>query len=240
MSNPGKFKTALLAVLILLAAVAALPAQDVQEKNKTIRVTGEATMTVDSDMAVLTLAVVQQAKTTVLVQQSAAQAADRVISALKALGIDQGKIRTSGFSINPVRDDRQGKQNEIIGYKASNYITVTIEDTSLVAQAVDAAIQAGANEVQSMQYRKRDEASLRMEILGKAAENARAKALALAEALGLKLGKALAVEEQGFYMQTPDTRMYSAKGLGGAELANSFSPGSIDIKATVAVVFEFR
>lgn len=240
MSNPGKFKTALLAVLILLAAVAALPAQDVQEKNKTIRVSGEATMTVDSDMAVLTLAVVQQAKTTVLVQQSAAQAADRVISALKALGIDQGKIRTSGFSINPVRDDRQGKQNEIIGYKASNYITVTIEDTSLVAQAVDAAIQAGANEVQSMQYRKRDEASLRMEILGKAAENARAKALALAEALGLKLGKALAVEEQGFYMQTPDTRMYSAKGLGGAELANSFSPGSIDIKATVAVVFEFR
>ena len=69
-------------------------------------------------------------------------AADKVISSLAALGIEKKDIRTSNFSIYPVYDTRVNKQNEIVGYKADVSLTLTLEDTALVAQAVETGIGA--------------------------------------------------------------------------------------------------
>lgn len=208
-----------------------------QNQHPYIRVTGQATASVESDMAVLSLGITQQAKTPTAVRSQAAAIADKAVRAIEVLGIEKRSIRTGNFSIYPIYDPKAARQNEIIGYKADMTITLTLEDTSLVPLCIEASMAAGANEVRNLDYRKKNEDSLRIEVLVKALEAARQKALAMAYALGRTLGQALTVEEQGYTMRSPDSRMYSLKSASGME-NEAFSPGSIDVQAEVVVVFE--
>jgi len=227
------------AMLLLSVLVGAAAYSQNLPAVSTIKVSGEATMTVEADMAVLSLGIVQLAKTPLAVRQAVTAAADKVISSLVALGIGKKQIRTSTFSIYPVHDERPNKQNEIVGYRADTNITLTLEDTSLVAQAVETAMGAGANEIRGLNYRKKNEDVLRIETLRLAVANAAAKAGAMAETLGRKLGKAILAEEQGYSMRAPDTRQYLAKSMAAAA-PEAFSPGSIEVIASVSVTFEME
>jgi len=225
------------ALLMLLTALA-VQAQALPQ-TPTIRVSGEAKSTIEADMAVLSLGIVQQAKTPLAVREAVTAAADKVVSSLLALGVEKKRIRTSNFSIYPQYDDRPGKQNIITGYKGEAIITVSLDDTALVAQAVETSVASGANEIRSLDYRKKNEDALRVEMLKQAIGNAMDKAAAMAETLGRKLGKAISVEEQGYSMCAPDTRVFLAKSMSvGAQEA--FSPGSIEVSASVVVVFEME
>jgi uncharacterized protein YggE len=245
MKTSNRFLMASLLFVVALGAASAQGAPRVAAPcmeapyKATIRVTGEATATVDADMAVLALGIVQQAKTPLAVREAVTAAADRVIGSLVALGIEKKQIRTSNFSIRPVYDERPGKQSLIVGYRADASITVTLDNTGLVAEAVEAAVGAGTNEIRSLTYKKKNEDALRVETLKKAVANAAGKAAAMAEVLGRKLGKAITVEEQGYAMRAPDTRMYMAKAA-GANSEEAFSPGSIEVSASVVVVFEME
>ncbi|MGB4587276.1 MAG: SIMPL domain-containing protein, partial [Rectinemataceae bacterium] len=110
--------------LLLLLAVFSVQAQTLPQ-TPTIRVSGDAKSTVDADMAVLSLGIVQQAKTPLAVREAVTAAADKVVTSLLALGVEKKQIRTSNFSIYPQYDERPGKQNLIIGYKGEAIITLT-------------------------------------------------------------------------------------------------------------------
>jgi len=231
-----------ISIALLALAVFAIGAQTTPQtlpQTPTIRVTGEAIASVEADMALLNLAIVQQAKTSLAAREAVMASADKVISSLLALGIEKKMIRTSNFRISPVYDERPSKQNLIIGYRGETGVTVTLEDTELVAQAVETAVSAGANEIRGLDYRKKNEDVLRVETLKKAVANAALKAQAMAETLGRKLGKAISVEEQGYSMRAPDSRLYLAKSMGAGD-QEAFSPGSIEVNASVVVVFEME
>ena len=204
-----------------------------------IRVSGQATASVEADIATLNLAIIQQAKTPAGVREALTTAADKVVSAIQALGIEKKLIRTGTFSIYPIYDERPGKQNIVTGYRGETGITVTLEDTALVAGTVDATVNAGANEIRSLNYGKKDEESLRVATLREAVANAMRKAAAIAETLGRKLGKAVSVDEEGYSLRAPDTRAYMAKAM-VASSQEAFSPGSIEVSASVSVVFEME
>jgi uncharacterized protein YggE len=241
-----KKSIAIFATIFAFAAAAgagAQPAQAASQPAPYIRVSGEATATVDADLAILSLGIVQQAKTTLAAREAVTAAADKAIAAVAKLGVDRKDIRTSGFSITPVYDERAGKQNQIVGYRADASITLRLEDTVLVAEAIDAATGAGANEVRDLSYRKKNEDELRIETLKRAVANAAAKASAIAATLGGTLGPAISVEEQGYSMRAPDSRLFLAKGVAAAVAASpreAFSPGSIEVSASVVAVFELR
>lgn len=234
-----RFFAASLLFLLVLSAVSAQTGQQATPQVPTVRVSGEATTRVDADMAVLSLGIVQRAKTPLAVREAVTAAADKVIGSLVAMGVEKKQIRTSNFSIQPVYDERLGKQSLIVGYRADASITVTLEDTALVAEAVETAVGAGANEIRSLDYRKKNEDALRIETLKIAVANAAGKAAAMAGVLGRKLGKAITVEEQGYSMRAPDTRLYMAKAA-GANSQEAFSPGSIEVSASVSVTFEME
>jgi uncharacterized protein YggE len=233
------------AAILAFAAAAGAGAQPAQAGQPApyIRVSGEATAIVDADLAILSLGITQQAKTTLAAREAVTAAADKAIAAVAKLGVDRKDIRTSGFSITPVYDERAGKQNQIVGYRADASITVRLEDTGLVAEAIDAATGAGANEVRDLSYRKKNEDELRIETLKRAVANAAAKASAIAATLGGTLGPAISVEEQGYSMRAPDSRLFLAKAAAASVAASpreAFSPGSIEVSASVVAVFELR
>lgn len=223
--------------LVLAAALCAAAGAQSLPAAPTIRVSGEANIRVEADMATLNIGIVQQAKTAAELREALTKATEKVIASISALGIDKQNIRTSRFSISAVYDERPAKQRPLVGYRGDAGITVRLEDTGLAAQAIEAAMKAGANEIRSLAYGKKDEDSLRVEALKKAAAQAAEKAAALAETLGRKLGKAILIEESGYFVSAPESRSYAAKTAAAPE---AFSPGSVEASASVLVVFEMQ
>lgn len=229
------------AAIATLIVLAPLGAQSTEQLTRTIHVTGEYRTTIEADMAVLTLSVIRQATTPLKVQKEVTNAADKVIKALLSAGIERKNIATSAFNIYAIYNDDEDKRNEVVGYGSTSTVTVTINDTAMVGALIEAGMQSGATEIQSLSYQKRDAASLEIEMYQKAVLNAMEKAAALAQTLGMKLGKAITVEEQSFSAQSQDERVFFAKAMSAAAPAEeAFAPGSIQMSAAVRIVFELE
>jgi uncharacterized protein YggE len=161
-----------------------------------VKAFGEATVNVAPDQATVDIGVVTQAATA---QAAAAQNASRLQSALDQLRNLLGKgadLKTVGYSLNPnYQTPKNGGPATISGYTASNTIELTLTDLSQVGKAIDAATQNGANRVQQLQYGLKNQRTAQAQALRLATERARANAEAMAEALGLHLGKVVQVEQ---------------------------------------------
>ena len=226
-----------LAFLTLLCAAAAAQEPPGRPAPPSIRVTGEATVTVQPDQARIDIGVTTQAQTA---QAAAADNAQRLETALaelrRALGAG-AEIKTAGYSLNPdYRYPKEGGRPTITGYTATNVVRVTLNDLTRVGQAIDAATQSGANQVQRLQFMLKDEQAAQSQALRAAALKAKAQADALAQALGLKIVRVLSVVESTGGVQ-PIMRDVA---LARAEAAAStpVEPGTIEAHATVTLTVE--
>jgi len=153
----------------------------------------------------------------------------KLIDALKAAGIPAGSIQTSSVSLSPVTSD-QG--DAIIGYSASNSVTTTIASLARAGEIVDAAVAAGANQVDGPNLTVSDQASLYQAALKAAVADARDKAQALAAASGLRVGAVSSVQED---TSNGPITYDTAK---AAALSTPIVEGTQQISASVTVVFE--
>ena len=140
---------------------------------RTIEVDGNGETRTAPDTADLELAIETQAKTAEEAAASNAALAQKVIDALKAKLGDKGKVTTGGYSLNPEYDQRPNAKPTIIGYTAQNTITVQTGALDLVGALIDAAIAAGANRVNSLDFSVKDDTKARAEAIAMATRDAR-------------------------------------------------------------------
>ena len=212
--------------------------QDAQDKNPrpSIRVTGEATITTKPDQAEIDIGVVTQAQNAQDAATQNAQKVDAVLAALRnAIGAG-ADIKTVGYSLNPnYRYPERGGQPTITGYTASNTVQVKTSTLTQVGKIIDVSTQSGANNIQALRFTLKDEQAARAQALKEAALKARAKADALASALGLRIQRVLFVEEQG---QTTPIPMYAKAAMEAGVGQTPVEPGTIDVRATVTLTVE--
>lgn len=183
----------------------------------------------------------------------------QVILAVRALGINENQIETSSYILSPIYEYTQPLQpcieiyppppgcetrQEIIGYRATNTVTATLDvDTDLNAgQVIDAAIGAGANRVDSIVFfiSQERQQEIRDSLIRDAIANARQRANIAAEALSMTISGV-----QSATLNPIDFPIYSI-GLregAAAEAADSVSaptpilPGQQEVSTTVNLVF---
>jgi uncharacterized protein YggE len=226
-----------LAFAIPLAATADGPANPNQ---RTIQVSGNGEADAPPDLAVLSLAIETQAPTAAAAAGRNGALAQKVTDALKAKLGDKGKISTGGYSLDPEYADqsRPNAKPAITGYRAANTITVQTGALDLVGPLIDAAIAAGANRVNSLDFNLRDDTAARNDAIAKAAKDAQAQAQALATALNLKLGpiiNATTVSNEG-----PRPVMFRAAFNSGNAAATPVSPGEVTVPATVSLTYQIE
>lgn len=204
-----------------------------------LTVTGAAEVPAAPDRAVVSLGAVVEAKDALDAQNQIAQVMRRVIKDIRAQGIPEEKIRTAGLSLNPVyshpapKAGREPEAPRIVGYRASNTIRVQVDDTERAGAVIDAGIGAGANQLNSLSFELRDDLKFRKQALQLAAQEARAKAEAIASALNLQLGEVIEVREEGGQASYPVERRFAAS----AAAATPVQPGEIRVGAGVSVRF---
>src|SRR5205085_5252177 len=122
-----------------------------------IMVGGDSIVQAQPDTAIVTIAIVTQARQAMDAQQQNATRTDAVVRALKAAAGAGAEIKTSGYSLQPQRIYKEGQPPTITGYEARNSVTVTTSDLNKVGTIIDAATQAGSNDVSGIAFTLRQD-----------------------------------------------------------------------------------
>src|ERR1044071_1316393 len=160
--------------LILTITTIAVQAQI--QAPASVQATGTAIMSVAPDQAQFTAGVITQGTTAQdAAQQNATQTA-AMLTALKGVLGTNGTVQTVGYSVSPRYNNSQPPS--VIGYTASNTVQVTTINLNLVGPLIDAANQAGANNVSGISFGRQDPDPVLQQALGKASKQAVAHAAA--------------------------------------------------------------
>jgi uncharacterized protein YggE len=209
----------------------------------TVTGTGEAFGT--PDRAVVRLGAVAQSAQAAEAQKLVSEIVTKTTDAVKELGIDEKSIRTAGVSLSPVYSDfqpRPGQQQpqepRISGYRASNTIEVRLDDLKKLGPVIDAGVTTGANNVEGVDFQLKDDGPQRKAALKQAATDARGKAEALADAMGMRLGPVIEVIEGGAGGGWPIPLARRAPMLAEAFTAGTpVQPGQLQITASVTITY---
>ena len=249
MVKTGNFVwTILLLGLVLVAIILAVNTKPSivigsdTEKDK-ISVSGRAELTVDPDEVEIYIEIETTEPTAVETKDENAEISDDVIAALKKAGVKSSDIETYRFYLYPKYEwNRNTSKSELVGYTLRHTLKVTTDDLDKTGDLIDVAIDEGANRVERVEFKlsKEKEKDVNDEAMEKAAGNAREKAEALTDALGVKLGKITTISESSYYYEpfrySGDVLMEAA--APGGKVSTEIQPQKLEVSATVNVVFE--
>jgi uncharacterized protein YggE len=222
-------------VVALLAPLAL--AADGHEPVPSLTVTGSGEVQARPDQVAVTLGAVAQEKDASEAQAKVSDIVGRIIGGIRDLGVADEQIATVQLSLTPVYSQPPERRSrdwrpEITGYRASNSVRVTLDDLSLVGKVIDAGIEAGANNVESLRFQLKDDTAARAQALERAVAQARAKAGAIAKAMDIRLEGVLDVQESSGYSPVEYRMQARAAGAGAA---TPVQPGELTVQATVTV-----
>jgi uncharacterized protein YggE len=204
-----------------------------------VNVVGDSIIQAQPDTAILTVSVVTQARNALDAQQQNATKTDAVVRALKAAAGSGAEVKTSGYNLQPQRVYKENQPPTITGYEARNSVTVTTSDLNKVGTIIDAAAQAGSNEVSGIAFTLRQDRPARDRALSEATRVAVSKAQVIAQALGGRVVRIVEVQEEGFQQRPPvpyQTESFAMKA--GVAAATPIEVGSLDITSRVQLVAE--
>ena len=230
-----KHRTPLFAA-IAAATLFAAPALAQTVPPAMISVTGEATVSVPPDQAQIDAGVATEAKTAREASDTNNAAMGKVLLALKGAGIEEKDYQTSRLSLQPESaPNRTAGPATIIGYRASNRVTIRLRDVSKVASVIDTLVGAGANDIGGINFTVSQASKLLDDAREQAIADARRKAEIYAKAAGVTLGAPLSISEGGMPVPIPYRRMAA-----GMAAAAPVAQGEETLQVTVAVSWAIK
>ncbi len=221
--------------LLLTSVGQAQPILD-RPRPPTITVTGEATIAAEPDQAQIDIGVTTQARTAPEASRENAERITRVLAEVKKLLGKNDEAKTSGYALTPQYRYPQGGKPEIIGYIANNVVRIKTSRLDEVGKLIDAAMQAGANNINRLIFTLKDEESARLDALRQASAKAKTKAEAIAASLGLKIVRISSITEsersfQPIFRQAPMARGEAL----AAQAPTPVEPGTVEVRSTVTL-----
>lgn len=215
--------------------------------KRTVSVSGTGIATIAPDLARFSVGVQEQGKNLTEVQGTVARETDTTITALVKSGLDKDKdLKTSGYAVQPIYDYPKDKAPVVTGYRVANTITATVrgldKDPNKVGPIIDAAVQAGANNIGNIAFTLSDPEQAGKIARDAAMKNAQAKADALAQAGGAKLGMVITVSDQSVTPGPPKDFPVAAAASapGPAAPPTQIQPGETTVTVTVNVTYALQ
>jgi uncharacterized protein YggE len=226
-----------LALAVAAAALLAAPALAQTLPPPAISVTGEATVSVPPDQAQIDGGVTSDAKTAREASDANNAAMGKVLLALKGAGIDEKDYQTSRLSLQPqyATSSKTAERPGVVGFRASNRVTIRIRDVTKIAGVIDVLVGAGANEIGGVHFTVTQASKVLDEAREQAISDARRKAQIYAKAAGVTLGEPIAISEEGG-APTPMFRSRVAAGMAApAPVAQGEETLSVSVSVSWAI-----
>lgn len=219
----------------------------VTNKEDAFNVHGEASVETEPDEAQINLGVESQATTVKEAQDQMNTVINQLTANLQTLGIENQKIQTTDYSIYPNYDYSDSGQGQIIGYRASTSVNITVTDFNLLNQAIDSATQSGVNQIYGISFTLSEDkqAQVKKDARTQAIQNAKDNAQELASLTGMQLGKIIDVQENTSSSSMPYNSMAKALAFdssmgGSSESATGVNPGSTSYTYSVTLSYQTK
>jgi uncharacterized protein YggE len=220
--------------IVVVASLLFIPVTSFAQSNdKIITVTGEATIAVTPDLAMIRGGVTSQGRTAQEASDANSRDMQAVIAALKQSGIEDRDIQTARLSINPLREATSSNRGRITSFQAVNQVTVRLRDVAKVAAVLDRMIGAGANDISGIEFSVSEPSKMLDQARKQAVIDARRKAEIYADAAGVRLGRAVAIQEEG----APAAYVARAPMLKAAA-AMPIAVGEESLRTSVTIAYE--
>ena len=228
---------AALAAAIAAGMLFAVPVLAQTAPPAMISVTGEATISVAPDQAQIDGGVTTEAKTAREASDANNAAMGKVLLALKGAGIEEKDFQTSRLSLQPESAPNRGGGGPatIVGYRASNHVTIRLRDVTKVASVIDTLVGAGANDIGGINFMVSQASKLLDDARSQAVADARRKAEIYAKAAGVTLGAPISISEEG-----SPAPMQFRKMAGGMAAAAPVAQGEETLGVTVSVSWAIK
>lgn len=192
------------------------------------------------DRASIGAGVMTQAPTAVEAMRLNAAAMDRVVRAIKARGIADRDIQTSGISLSP-QYDYSGQQNgqppRLIGYQVSNQVRITTADIARLGPLLDTLVSAGGNNIDGPNFFVADPEALLDTARDAAVRRAADRALRYARAAGYRTVTLVSLSEGGAVPPQPMPMYRMAADAVGAAAPTPVQPGQVSNSVTISVQY---
>ena len=210
-----------------------------QQPARTISVSGSGTAYLTPDIAYVNIGVHTEGTNAAEAVSGNNTDSQKVIDALKGLGVASKDIQTTNFSIYPQQQyDSQGKPTGEIKYMVDNSVYVTVRNLNNIGAILDGAVKAGANSINGIQFDVTDRTQALSDARKAALDNAKAQAQELAQAAGVTLGPVQSISIASGSTPIP---FASVKAAPQAEAASvPVSSGQLNITVQVDVVYQIQ
>ena len=232
-------KAAVLVASLVAAFAATLPTTSVLADDvvSAISVSGEAHVSAAPDLVQIDAGVASDAKSAKEASDANNAAMGKVLLALKGAGIAEKDYQTSRLSLQPqYGQNKSTGASPVVGFRASNRVTVKIRDVTKVAGIIDTLVSAGANDIGNISFEVTQASKLLDDAREQAVADARRKAEIYAKATGVTLGAPLSVSEGGAPVPLFKARMATAPMAAPAAVA----PGEETLSVTVNVSWAIK
>ena len=204
---------------------------------RTVSVSATGIVSATPDKATINLGVRTQAETAAEALDENTEQMQALIATLREAGVASRDIQTSDFSIYPQYESRPNGTTTITGYEVSNRVTVTVRNLDNFGAILDAAVEAGGNQVDSIQFGFSDPEALLDEARQEAMAEAERKATQLATLADVRVGTVVSISEGGVTPPMPIMRGVMEESM-AMDAAVPVETGESDVSITVQVTYE--
>lgn len=187
------------------------------------------------DVATLSVGVVTQAADSNTAMRQNAEQMNKVMSAIRALRIDDKDVQTSGIHLSPQYRYTQGEKPAITGYQASNTVNLKVRDLGRLGEVMDGLAAEGANQIHGPGFEIDQPEPVYDEARVAAIAKAQARAETYAKALDLRVRRIVSISEGGGF-GAPVPMMAMAR-MDAAE-STPVAPSENTLSVELQVVFE--
>lgn len=233
MTTMKRFAVFVVAAVLLLTACAFA-------EQTVVKVRGNGVVNVTADVARVVLGVRESASDVKIAQSTVNEKINAIYDALTAAGVQDKDIATESIYIF-ANYDYSGEEERLVGYTASNSISIVTSNIDRMGEYIDVAFEAGANSLDSVEFSSQDDSEAQKEALKLAVENAYEKAAVIAEAAGMEIVAVTSFDEaqnQGVYSDAgakySNARVETTMG----DSATVLQASSLQVSASVLVTFE--
>jgi uncharacterized protein YggE len=205
---------------------------------RTMTVSGNGSVSLTPDIAYIYIGVhTEDPDVAKAVERNNTQA-QALVDALKNIGVAAADIQTSSFNVwSSQKPDPLKGVDTVYFYSVDNTVYVTVRDLSKLGNFLNTAIEAGANNINSITFDVADKTAALAQARQKAMDNAASLAGELAKTANVQLGPIQSIIYSDY---TPG----SYYGMGGGASAPNASvpiqPGQLQVTASVNVTYEIK
>ena len=229
-----------LALAPVLAAPAFAASIEIEAEGPVIELNIYESVTAAPDIATIGAGVTTEAETAVEAMRANAEQMNAVIERIKALGVAEEDIQTTGINLNARYDyDRDTRKQIFRGYQVSNRVSVKMREIDEVGAALDALVSAGATDLSGPNFAIEDDEAAKDEARMRAVERGMARARAYAAVMGGDEVRVLEISESIHAQSRYDGMVQRAMAEDSITVTGSpVQPGRVSTGVSLVMKFE--